>query len=456
MSDQYNNLAVSELAQTHDIYPDALIILSKEESANKIKSYRLSCCELCARFDEHNVSAHINPLSNEISWLSGYVDSDLSTKTELANEFASQYYKTETSSASELANKFSKYYQQTETSSKTQLTNAFNDRYLKSATSSATELKLEFGSLSTNAQIQAADNKAREDAIRISDSHLNTCSALIYRKTETSSAIELSNKFDTKSDDGHTHNDLRFTVSPTYSIGTVVATITVGSTPIQIKIPGFNPPLFATQWLDYYDTSLTGSLADGSAGGWMPNVGANLISLVWYSATDFPEAYGKLVTAKTAGREYDITSYNAKYTKCTNGWRIVDEKYIDVINSMYTSTGTAWYYMLGTDKFALPRTKYGFNGVRSAVGNTIAQSLPEIQGTFTADNTQIGTSYEGSSRGPTGAFVGQYTGGFDIHSSGRGSGGRLLFSAAHYDSTYKVGAPVQPPATEMYLYMFLK
>ena len=54
----------------------------------------------------------------------------------------------------------------------------------------------------------------------------------------------------------------------------------------------------------------------------------------------------------------------------------------------------------------------------------------EITGSFAADNTQIGTAQEGSSRAPNGAFYGQRLDGYDIDSSGSGAGGRLNFAAS--------------------------
>jgi len=54
----------------------------------------------------------------------------------------------------------------------------------------------------------------------------------------------------------------------------------------------------------------------------------------------------------------------------------------------------------------------------------------EITGSFAADNTMIGTSREGSSYGPDGAFYGQELGNYDLNSDDKKNGGRLIFKAS--------------------------
>lgn len=162
------------------------------------KNETSSCNEISGALDAYQLSGEYAALS----------DIPLST-SELANDsgfltehqpLSNYWTKAQTSSATQLRLAFDNfqpiedYYTKAETSSKAQLTNAFNDRYLKSATSSAAELKLEFGSLSTAAQISGAIDTAKSNAISTADSHILVCSSLIYLKTQTSSSNEISSE----------------------------------------------------------------------------------------------------------------------------------------------------------------------------------------------------------------------------------------------------------------------
>jgi hypothetical protein len=53
-----------------------------------------------------------------------------------------------------------------------------------------------------------------------------------------------------------------------------------------------------------------------------------------------------------------------------------------------------------------------------------------ITGSFSADNTMIGTEIRGSARPPDGAFTGKELGSYDLTSSDTGNGGRLEFNAS--------------------------
>ncbi|MEE1029648.1 MAG: hypothetical protein UIC65_01355, partial [Alphaproteobacteria bacterium] len=77
-------------------------------------------------------------------------------------------------------------------------------------------------------------------------------------------------------------------------------------------------------------------------------------------------------TTETIG-DITITYYRAK-----NGRKICLPDQESNLLTLYNSTGVAWYYILDTEnkRFKLPRTKYGFTGLRDIVGNYVPESLP--------------------------------------------------------------------------------
>ena len=115
--------------------------------------------------------------------------------------------------------------------------------------------------------------------------------------------------------------------------------------------------------------------------------------------------------------------------------------------ALYESTGIAWYYILDTTnrQFKLPRTKFGFIGIRSGVGGYVAPGLPNITGSFsTASDRNL----------ESGAF--SWTNN-KYSTNGGGAGGQwgINFSAKKSNAIYGNSTTVQPPATQMYLYFYV-
>lgn len=74
---------------------------------------------------------------------------------------------------------------------------------------------------------------------------------------------------------------------------------------------------------------------------------------------------------------------------------------------------------------------HGVSGTTATNGeHNHTRGTMNITGSFSADNTMIGTTQEGSSRPPTGAFIGVELGNYDLDSTGRARGGRLEFDAS--------------------------
>ena len=199
-------------------------------------------------------------------------------------------------------------------------------------------------------------------------------------------------------------------------------------------------PLFTSIWADHILNNASYLRAD---------------TFSWQSGSVYTSAYAHLVddidgitseTETVAGTT--ITFYRA-----TDGHKIVDDTQVSNVEAIYTATGVAWYYVLDTTntRFKLPRSKYNFVGLRDTVGNYVAESLPNINGTF--------TFYKGGYGGG-----GAATGAFSISADGTvagnvaGEGGaatKATFNAHNSNATYQNDAPVQQRATQAYLYFFV-
>lgn len=148
-----------------------------------------------------------------------------------------------------------------------------------------------------------------------------------------------------------------------------------------------------------------------------------------------------------------ISGYTITYYQAPDGHKITTDE--DTVFNIFNATGIAWYYVLDTvnTRFKLPRTKYGFTGLRDAVGKYVTESLPNITGSITGQITGVGTSATSKS----GVFSKSQE-----NSSKSGANGsnyrvfaNLSFDASDSSSTYKDNAPVQQRATQMYLYFYV-
>lgn len=173
----------------------------------------------------------------------------------------------------------------------------------------------------------------------------------------------------------------------------------------------------------------------------------------WQSGDVYVTAYNHLVqdiqgiTAETE----TIGSYTVTFYRATDGHKICLADQEQTVLNIYNTYGVAWYYLLDSanTRFKLPRTKYGFEGLRTNVGDKIDESLPNITGNFNpmAEST---TTVNGS------FYV------IDSTQSGWGTSTGLDhdnclvgFDASRSSSTYQDDAPVQERATQMYLYFYV-
>lgn len=194
----------------------------------------------------------------------------------------------------------------------------------------------------------------------------------------------------------------------------------------------------------------------------------------WQSGDTYTLAYNHLVAdiqGKTAETD-TINGITITFYRATDGHKICLADQESVVLNLYNSVGVAWYYVLDTanTQFKFPRTKYGFEGLRTNVGDNINESLPTPSHTHTRGDMNItgdlkvsgsnggldgfsGAFYEGDSLSQAVAF-GQgrsYKGKFDASRSWTGS----TSQPNGLPSVYQNNAPVQERATQMYLYFYV-
>ena len=171
----------------------------------------------------------------------------------------------------------------------------------------------------------------------------------------------------------------------------------------------------------------------------------------WQSGDVYTSAYNHLVAdlSGTTAETETIGSYTVTFYRADDGHKICLADQETTVLNIYNESGIAWYYIVDTvnTQFKLPRTKFGFEGLRNNVGDKIDESLPNIRGGF------ISIAYPA---GYSGAFYqsSQATGQGAWGSSGFYDSGTSL-DASRSSSTYQNNAPVQERATQMYLYFYV-
>lgn len=171
----------------------------------------------------------------------------------------------------------------------------------------------------------------------------------------------------------------------------------------------------------------------------------------WHSGDVYTTAYNKLVEEYQLVVIPEETEGGVTFKRSANGFKIADSTQEQAILEKYNTDGIAWYYILDTANkcFKLPRTKFGFEGLRTYAGNDIGESLPNITGSL----IQIKS---GGSGGSSGAFTRTRTGTYGQGSAtGSSEMATYTFTASRSSSAYKNNAPVQEHATQMYLYFYV-
>lgn len=144
-----------------------------------------------------------------------------------------------------------------------------------------------------------------------------------------------------------------------------------------------------------------------------------------------------------------ISGTTIGFVHAADGHKIVLSDQEGNVGAIYNSTGVAWYYILDTtnERFKLPRTKFGFAGIRSGVGSYIEAGVPNITGGFKATINQLA--------GATGAFASTNGSCNTAYANSVSSPSNFSFDASRSSSVYGNSDTVQPRATEMYLYFYV-
>lgn len=174
----------------------------------------------------------------------------------------------------------------------------------------------------------------------------------------------------------------------------------------------------------------------------------------WQDGAVYTLAYNELLTEYNNAASADETDGSISFKRTPKGYKICAADQHDNVADLYNTTGVAWYYILDVpnQRFKLPRTKFGFTGLRTGAGNYVAPGLPNITAKM------MGTTYGGLADAyvnASGACRTEGSGG----AAAKGGAEIVLwkhdFDASRSSSVYGSSQTVQPPATEMYLYFFV-
>jgi len=205
-----------------------------------------------------------------------------------------------------------------------------------------------------------------------------------------------------------------------------------------ISAAGTHFKLFHHDWFDYELDDMAWLRAD---------------TFSWQDGTVYTEAYNHLVDDVTNGTSQTetISGHTITYTLADDGHKIVSDANASEVEGLYNDAGVAWYYILDlvNHKFKLPRTKYGFTGLRDYVGKYVPESLPNIKGSINP------WMYTGTADRPTGAFYEEASNVETYNAGAQSNGMKVGFSANLSSSVYQDNAPVQQRATQMYLYFYV-
>ena len=203
-----------------------------------------------------------------------------------------------------------------------------------------------------------------------------------------------------------------------------------------------NLPLLTSMWFDHIVNDISWLRSD---------------TFAWQSGDVYTAVYNHLVndiSGKSASSE-TVGGVTISYYLADDGHKITTDE--TSVENIYTATGVAWYYILDTTnhRFKLPRTKFGFTGLRDNVGNYVAPGLPNITGEIYNSNiAQRQNDYTGLNI-HTGAFTVSQEYGTSGGAWNYSMGGRYNFDASRSSSIYGSSTTVQPSATQMYLYFYV-
>lgn len=141
-----------------------------------------------------------------------------------------------------------------------------------------------------------------------------------------------------------------------------------------------------------YTKSATPSVGDsvyrtgGGLYGTVQSVGADNITV---NGMNFPRNSGGDILGTNAETD-TVDDITITFYRAEDGHKICLPDQEDNILALYNATGVAWYYILDEDntQFKLPRTKFGFTGLRDEVGNIAKSDYAGSMGGPDWDNKQ--------------------------------------------------------------------
>lgn len=169
----------------------------------------------------------------------------------------------------------------------------------------------------------------------------------------------------------------------------------------------------------------------------------------WQDGAVYTLAYNELLTEYNNAASADETDGSISFKRTPKGYKICAADQHDNVAALYESTGAAWYYILdaANQRFKLPRTKFGFTGLRTGAGNYVAPGLPDHTHQAPYGKNDNGDYHLQGGARPHPATAEWFT---TINGYGKDS-----TPASASNDIYGSAETVQPPATEMYLYFFV-
>lgn len=199
-------------------------------------------------------------------------------------------------------------------------------------------------------------------------------------------------------------------------------------------------PLLTPIWLDHEANDMSWLRADAFS---------------WHSGDVYMAVYEHLVDEYNSSQSIGSVVPGLQHGTDTIGDIIIEYYFADDghkiclpdqesnLIALYEATGVAWYYILDEDnkRFKLPRTKWGFTGLRDSVGKYIAPGLPDHKHVVTMKKT----SKSGNDTGTVWSY----------NEDMQGTGTVTTTNASASNVIYGASDTVQPPATQMYLYFYV-
>jgi hypothetical protein len=213
---------------------------------------------------------------------------------------------------------------------------------------------------------------------------------------------------------------------------------------ILAKSNTYHPDLFDVKWSDHIINNISWLRAD---------------TFSWHSGELYSRAYEHLLedwNNSELSEEVIPGLASFKVRVAPDGHKMVSTTNDgpERVQEVFETTGIAWYYIIDTEnkRFKLPRTKFGFTGIRSGVGGFVEAGLPDIKGqrvmrdgsgVVSGDNAYFTDNSAPNQQGYFGKNGNVWT------------TFTLNFQASHFNSIYGNSDTVQPKTTEMYLYFYV-